>query len=227
MIIIQVSCLAIPSKIKSGASQCVWTSEDTSCTIAKPPTDPAFTIISSLLTMILSIPISLIVRKLLNGPCSRYPGLNSFEDDVEGEKAEKERLAKLKKEAKKEAKKGAKYETKNEAKNEAKKEASSDVAEEGKEGKSSGLTPRSGSNSPRRTPPTNTNSNTTSNTHTNSNSRATTAWPTEAQKLRNSTRESAFGEVVKKRIASGSAPESALSPTEEAFMAYSGKLELV
>ena len=208
-----MSCLAIPSKIKSGASQCVWTSEDTSCTIAKPPTDPAFTIISSLLTMILSIPISLIVRKLLNGPCSRYPGLNSFEDDVEGEKAEKERLAKLKKEAKK----GTKYETKNEAK----KEASTDVAEEGKEGKSSGLTPRSGSNSPRRTPSTNTNSN------SNSNSRATTAWPTEAQKLRNSTRESAFGEVVKKRIASGSAPESALSPTEEAFMAYSGKIKLV
>ena len=205
--------MAIPSKIKSGASQCVWTSEDTSCTIAKPPTDPAFTIISSLLTMILSIPISLIVRKLLNGPCSRYPGLNSFEDDVEGEKAEKERLAKLKKEAKK----GTKYETKNEAK----KEASTDVAEEGKEGKSSGLTPRSGSNSPRRTPSTNTNSN------SNSNSRATTAWPTEAQKLRNSTRESAFGEVVKKRIASGSAPESALSPTEEAFMAYSGKIKLV
>ena len=215
-----MSCLAIPSKIKSGASQCVWTSEDTSCTIAKPPTDPAFTIISSLLTMILSIPISLIVRKLLNGPCSRYPGLNSFEDDVEGEKAEKERLAKLKKDAKKEAKKGTKYETTNEAK----KEASIDVVEEGKEGKSSGLTPRSGSNSPRRIPPTNSNSNTTSNN--NSNSRATTAWPTEAQKLRNSTRESAFGEVVKKRIASGSAPESALSPTEEAFMAYSGKLRI-
>ena len=81
----KASCVFSPSKIRSGSSECKWT--DKGCSLRPPPNDPVFTILVALLTTILSIPILFLLKYLINGYASNYPGSRSLHDEV-GEEEE-------------------------------------------------------------------------------------------------------------------------------------------
>lgn len=76
--------------MQSGASQCTWDKVNSSCSIQAPPTDPAFTILIALLTMIMTIPIVMILHFILQEYAGVWPGSRGFEDDVceEGKKTD-------------------------------------------------------------------------------------------------------------------------------------------
>ena len=83
----QANCERSPSKILKGSSECKWSKDDKSCTLLPPPNDPIFTILVALLTTILSIPILFLLKYLINGYASNYPGSRSLHDEV-GEEEE-------------------------------------------------------------------------------------------------------------------------------------------
>ena len=70
---LQVSCLEAPSTVQSGASQCIWSSEELSCTLRKPPTDPFFIILVAMLTMIMTIPILFLIQFVLDNYACKTP----------------------------------------------------------------------------------------------------------------------------------------------------------
>ena len=78
----QTNCLLKPSKLQSGTTQCIWDKVESSCSIRPPPADPAFTILISLLTMIMTVPIVMILHYILEEYAGRWPGSRGFEDDV-------------------------------------------------------------------------------------------------------------------------------------------------
>ena len=61
--------------MQSDASQCTWSKEDLSCSLTNPPSDPVFTILVALLTMILSIPVLVFLSVVLEEFASKTPGL--------------------------------------------------------------------------------------------------------------------------------------------------------
>ena len=60
--------------MQSDASQCMWSKEDSLCSIANPPSDPVFTILVALLTMIMSIPVLMFLQYILEEYASKTPG---------------------------------------------------------------------------------------------------------------------------------------------------------
>ena len=52
----------------------MWSKEDALCSIANPPSDPVFTILVALLTMIMSIPVLMFLRYILEEYASKTPG---------------------------------------------------------------------------------------------------------------------------------------------------------
>jgi hypothetical protein len=74
----QTSCIAAPSKVQSGASQCAWSKDDSLCSIANPPSDPVFTILVALLTMIMSIPVLMVLQYFLEEFASKTPGKRAY-----------------------------------------------------------------------------------------------------------------------------------------------------
>ena len=77
----KVSCELSPSKILKGTSECNWSKDDRSCTLLPPPKDPVFNILVALLTTLLSIPILLLLKYLINGYASNYPGSRRLDDE--------------------------------------------------------------------------------------------------------------------------------------------------
>ena len=80
-------CELSPSRIQSGSSECHWSKDDRLCSLRPPPNDPVFIILVALLTTILSIPILLVLKYLINGYASNYPGSRRLDDEV-GEEEE-------------------------------------------------------------------------------------------------------------------------------------------
>ena len=80
-----MSCIQVPSKIQISVSECMWNSTDSYCSLRPPPTDPVFTILVALLTIILSIPILILLKCVLNGYASNFPGSRGLRhrDDLE------------------------------------------------------------------------------------------------------------------------------------------------
>jgi hypothetical protein len=78
----QESCTSAPSKVQSGASLCNWSSDDQSCTLAPPPSDPIFTILVALLTIIMSIPIVMLLQYVINEFACKRPGSKSPETEI-------------------------------------------------------------------------------------------------------------------------------------------------
>ena len=83
----KASCEFSPSKIRSGSSECNWNKTLKYCSLQHPPKDPIFIILVALLTTILSIPILFLLKYLINGYASNYPGSRSLHDEV-GEEEE-------------------------------------------------------------------------------------------------------------------------------------------
>ena len=52
----------------------MWSKEDALCSIANPPSDPVFTILVALLTMIMSIPVLMFLQYILEEYASKTPG---------------------------------------------------------------------------------------------------------------------------------------------------------
>lgn len=75
-------CLAAPSKIKADASQCMWTEAKGLCSQSPPPKDFVFIILVSLITIILSIPITMALNFLLENYASIYPSTNDGSEDI-------------------------------------------------------------------------------------------------------------------------------------------------
>ena len=87
---LQPSCLLSTSKVQSGVSQCVWNQSLLSCSLRPPPTGPIFTILVSLLTTIITVPILLLVRYVLLGYASHKPIKRGSIDETEiGEESSK------------------------------------------------------------------------------------------------------------------------------------------
>lgn len=61
--------------MQSGASQCTWSAEDSSCSLTNPPSDVVFIILVALLTMLLSIPVLVFLSIVLEEFASKTPGL--------------------------------------------------------------------------------------------------------------------------------------------------------
>ena len=83
----KATCELTPSKIRSGSSECNWNKTLKYCSLQHPPKDPIFIILVALLTTILSIPILFLLKYLINGYASNYPGSRNLEDEV-GEEEE-------------------------------------------------------------------------------------------------------------------------------------------
>ena len=81
----KASCEFSPSKIRSGSSECNWNKTLKYCSLQHPPKDPIFIILVALLTTILSIPILFLLKYLINGYASNYPGSRSLNDKVDDE----------------------------------------------------------------------------------------------------------------------------------------------
>ena len=81
----KASCELSPSKIRSGSSECDWNKTLKYCSLRHPPKDPIFIIVVALLTTILSIPILFLLKYLINGYASNYPGSRSIHDKVDEE----------------------------------------------------------------------------------------------------------------------------------------------
>lgn len=77
-----MTCKASPSRIVAGATQCTWTKADSSCTLTPPPSDPVFTVIVALLTLILAIPITVALTLTLETYANKWPGKAMNEDHV-------------------------------------------------------------------------------------------------------------------------------------------------
>ena len=75
------TCLEVASRVEAGASQCDWNEVDLSCSMRPPPTDPIFTILVSLLTVLISIPVTMFLTIVLEEYCSKYAGGRSHEAD--------------------------------------------------------------------------------------------------------------------------------------------------
>ena len=75
-------CEFSPSKIRTDSSECSWSKEDRLCSLRPPPKDPVVIILVALLTTILSIPILFLLKYLINGYASNYPGSRSLNDEV-------------------------------------------------------------------------------------------------------------------------------------------------
>ena len=73
--------MEVPSRVESGASQCDWSDTDLTCTMRPPPSDPIFTILVSLLTVLISIPVTMGLTVVLEEFCSKYPGRRLHDDD--------------------------------------------------------------------------------------------------------------------------------------------------
>ena len=71
-----------PSKIVAGQSLCTWDSTAATCSLTPPPSNASFTIIVSLLTLLLSVPLIIIIHLLIDKFASRWPGSRGFEDDI-------------------------------------------------------------------------------------------------------------------------------------------------
>ena len=82
------TCLEVASRVEAGASQCDWNEVDLSCSMRPPPTDPIFTILVSLLTVLISIPVTMILTIVLEEYCSKCAGGRSHEEDFILEKNE-------------------------------------------------------------------------------------------------------------------------------------------
>ena len=81
----QTSCLRYPSKIQSGVSQCVYNDIESSCSLRPISKDPTFIILVALLTTILSLPIFVLMKYVLEGSASNWPGSRESIDDVGAE----------------------------------------------------------------------------------------------------------------------------------------------
>lgn len=77
-----MSCTATPSPSQAGANQCTWNRHDSTCTLTPPPTDIIFTIIVSLVTLLLGIPPSIFVTILLDEYASKWPGKVEGEEEL-------------------------------------------------------------------------------------------------------------------------------------------------
>ena len=88
---LQPSCIRSSSKVQSGVSQCVWNQSLLSCSLRPPPTDPIFTILVSLLTTIITVPILILVHYVLIGYASHEPGRRWFMNETEIEEATSEK----------------------------------------------------------------------------------------------------------------------------------------
>ena len=71
-----------PSKIVAGQSLCTWDPTAATCSLTPPPSNASFTIIVSLLTLLLSVPLIIIIHLLIDNYASRWPGSRGFEDDI-------------------------------------------------------------------------------------------------------------------------------------------------
>ena len=76
-------CLAQPSKILSGESECTWTPSSATCSLKPPPDSAAFIISVAILTTVIFAPLDLFVFLLMNVVCNRRPvleavGMDSF-----------------------------------------------------------------------------------------------------------------------------------------------------
>jgi hypothetical protein len=80
--LLQASCTSAPSKVQSGATLCNWSSSDLSCSLAPPPSDPIFTILVALLTIVMSIPIIMLLQFILDEYASKQPGSLKPESEV-------------------------------------------------------------------------------------------------------------------------------------------------
>lgn len=89
----QVMCLAAPSKIKADASQCMWTEAKDLCSQSPPPKDFVFIILVSLITIILSIPITMALNFLLENYASICPSTEDGSNDIIESKYEGEVVA--------------------------------------------------------------------------------------------------------------------------------------
>jgi hypothetical protein len=78
----QASCTSAPSKLQSGASLCDWSGTNLSCSLAPPPSDPIFTILVALLTIVMSIPIIMLLQFVIDEYASKQPGSKSRESEV-------------------------------------------------------------------------------------------------------------------------------------------------
>ena len=87
LLFMKATCELTPSKIRSGSSECNWNKTLKYCSLQHPPKDPIFIILVALLTTILSIPILFLLKYLINGYASNYPGSRNLEDEV-GEEEE-------------------------------------------------------------------------------------------------------------------------------------------
>ena len=94
----QIDCVAVPSRIEAGAPQCLWDKEDLSCSLAPPPSDMVFTVVVSLLTTIVMIPLVVILSIVLEIYASKWPGKtgdgNVITEDLITDAADEDNLEK-------------------------------------------------------------------------------------------------------------------------------------
>ena len=80
--LLQIDCIALPSLIEAGASRCLWSKAEQSCSDMPPPSDMVFTVVVSLLTTIMTIPLVVILSATLDIYASKWPGKTADEDLV-------------------------------------------------------------------------------------------------------------------------------------------------
>jgi hypothetical protein len=78
------TCISVPSKLSADASQCTWDSEASTCAVIKPPESVIFTVIISLILIILTVPIIVFLEILLENYACTWPGKDySFNGETE------------------------------------------------------------------------------------------------------------------------------------------------
>jgi hypothetical protein len=79
---LQAQCLLAPSKLKADTSQCTWIEATNNCTQSSPPKDFVFIILVSLITIILSVPITMALNFLLENYASVCPSTGDGSADI-------------------------------------------------------------------------------------------------------------------------------------------------
>ena len=88
-VFIQETCLAVPSKISSTATQCIWYPEIASCQVTEPPQTLIFIVIVALITTILTIPPVIILCFVLENFAASFPGKQGYRHQINGKSGDK------------------------------------------------------------------------------------------------------------------------------------------